>query len=113
LKGRTNKLQVSQICTVFQKLFKADGKEIPFFVIKSPDGVIRSAFDACDVCFPEKKGYSQDGDNMICNNCGRKFHISRVNIEEGGCNPAPLKRKVVGNSLVIMEQDVLPGKRYF
>jgi len=93
--------------------FKADGKEIPFFVVKSPDGVVRAAFDACDVCFPEKKGYSQKGENMICNNCGRKFHVSRVNVEEGGCNPAPLKRKVVGNSLVIMEQDVLPGKRYF
>ena len=33
-------------------------KAIKFFVVKSADGKIRSAFDACDVCFKEKKGYA-------------------------------------------------------
>ena len=86
---------------------------VNFFVVKSNDGVIRAAFDACDVCFPAKKGYTQDGDFMICNNCGRRFHSSRINVVEGGCNPAPLRREVVGDQLVIKASDIIPGSRYF
>lgn len=93
--------------------YKGEGSIIKFFVVQSPDGVIRAAFDACDVCFHEKKGYSQGGDFMICNNCGMKFHSSRVNVVEGGCNPAPLKREKVGEQVVIKVADILPGKRFF
>ena len=94
-------------------VYEKNNREIKFFVIKSPDGVMRAAFDACDVCYPDKKGYSQDGDFMVCNNCGQRFHSNRVNVVKGGCNPAPLARQVVGNQLVIKEQDIEPGGRYF
>lgn len=93
--------------------YKTKGKSIQFFVVKSRDGVIRAAFDACDVCFPARKGYSQDGDFMICNNCGRRFHSTRINVVEGGCNPAPLIRHEVGDKLVIRVADILPGGRFF
>lgn len=93
--------------------YKHDGVEIKFFVVKSRDGVIRAAFDACDVCFPAKKGYSQDGEFMICNNCGRRFHSSQINVVEGGCNPAPLVRREEGGALVIRVEDILPGARFF
>ena len=93
--------------------YETKGSTIKFFVVKSRDGIIRAAFDACDVCFPARKGYTQDGDFMICNNCGRRFHTSRINVVEGGCNPAPLNRAVVGNYLVINVSDVIPGSRFF
>ena len=93
--------------------YKNGGNSVKFFVVKSSDGTIRAAFDACDVCFPAKKGYSQDGDFMICNNCGKRFHSSRINVVKGGCNPAPLNREVVGQNLVIKVADVLPGSRFF
>ncbi len=94
-------------------VYKNKGQEIKFFVVKSNDGVIRAAFDACDVCFGYKKGYSQEGDFMICNACGRKFHSSRINVVQGGCNPAPLNRTGRGDMLIIKEQDVLQGVRFF
>lgn len=93
--------------------FQSGEKTVNFFVVKSPDGVIRAAFDACDVCFPANKGYGQEGDFMICNNCGQKFHTSRVNVVEGGCNPAPLKREKVGDQMVIKVEDILTGNRFF
>ncbi len=93
--------------------FKDQGKEVHFFVLKSSDGVIRAAFDACDVCFAAKKGYSQEGDFMICNNCGRKFHSTRINEVKGGCNPAPLNRTTEGDLLVIQASDILTGARFF
>lgn len=89
------------------------GKTIRFFVLKSSDGIFRAAFDACDVCFQEKKGYRQEGDYMICNNCGRRFPSTRINIEQGGCNPAPLDRQIEGDYLLIKKSDIEKGERYF
>lgn len=94
-------------------IFEGKSEVVKFFVVKSADGKIRAAFDACDVCFREKKGYSQAGDYMVCNNCGRKFHSNRINVIKGGCNPAPLRRTVQGDELVIRVADVVPGARYF
>jgi len=90
-----------------------DGPTIKYFVIKSSDGVIRAAFDACDVCWPSGKGYVQDGDYMVCRNCGKRFASIKVNEVKGGCNPAPLKRELVGNNLVIRVKDILEGRQYF
>jgi uncharacterized membrane protein len=90
-----------------------EGLTIRYFLIKSADGVIRAAFDACDVCWPENRGYSQSGDYMVCDNCGRRFASVLVNEVQGGCNPAPLRRTVRGDRLVIAVPDLLAGRRYF
>jgi uncharacterized membrane protein len=92
---------------------KEDGFTVKYFVLKSSDGIIRAAFDACDVCWPAGKGYYQDGDVMVCRNCGRRFASVRVNEVKGGCNPAPLHRTVEGDQLVIQVKDVLEGKQFF
>jgi len=90
-----------------------DGVTIRYFIIKSSDGVIRAAFDACDVCWPENKGYTQQGDVMVCKNCGKRFPSTRINEVQGGCNPAPLNRKLENGTVVIQVADILQGKRYF
>jgi uncharacterized membrane protein len=90
-----------------------EGITVKYFIIKSPDGVIRAAFDACDVCWPEGKGYQQKDDFMVCRNCGKKFHSNRINDVSGGCNPAPLTRKLENGQVIIKSEDLLKGKRYF
>jgi uncharacterized membrane protein len=90
-----------------------DGTPVRFFLLKTPDGVTRAAFDACDVCFKEKKGYSQNGEYMICNNCGQLFHASRINEVRGGCNPAPLERSIVNDAVVLRTEDLRQGLKYF
>jgi uncharacterized membrane protein len=89
------------------------GITIRYFILKSSDGVLRAAFDACDVCWRAGKGYVQDGDHMVCRNCGQRFASTRVNEVRGGCNPAPLMREVRGEKLVIAVKDILEGRRYF
>ncbi len=84
-----------------------DGKAINFFILKSADGVIRAAIDACDVCYAARKGYHQDGDDLVCNNCGLHFPSNRINEVKGGCNPSPLTRTVEGNSVVIKISDLV------
>jgi uncharacterized membrane protein len=92
---------------------RANGLTIQYFVLKSSDGIIRAAFDACDVCWPAGKGYFQDGDVMVCRNCGRRFASVRINEVKGGCNPAPLTRTIRGNQLVIKIDDIISGQSYF
>jgi uncharacterized membrane protein len=90
-----------------------DGLTVRYFIVKSSDGVVRAAFDACDVCWPAGKGYVQEGDVMICRNCGRRFASTQINEVKGGCNPAPLKRVIDGDQLVIQVADIAEGKSYF
>jgi len=89
------------------------GKTIRFFVLKSSDGVIWAAFDACDVCYEAKKGYRQEGDFMVCNNCGMKFPSAKINEESGGCNPSPLNREVEGDNIVILKEEIEKGVKFF
>jgi len=89
-----------------------DGIMVSFFVLQSSDGVIRAAIDACDVCYRSGKGYVQEGDFMVCTNCGRKFASERINEVKGGCNPAPLKRKINGKDLVIEMKDINANSWY-
>jgi uncharacterized membrane protein len=93
--------------------FQDGGRTIRYFVIKSADGILRAAFDACDVCWPAGQGYYQEGDTMVCRNCGRKFASNLVNEVQGGCNPAPLTRKVENDMLVIHPDDIRGGAGYF
>ena len=91
----------------------SDNKPVRFFVIKSSDGVYRAALDACDTCYHAKKGYHQQGDDMICNNCGLHFHSSQINEVHGGCNPVSLPRTIDGNQLVIRASELESRGRYF
>jgi uncharacterized membrane protein len=87
--------------------------QILFFVLMDDEGIVRAAFDACDICFPEKRGYRQDGDFMICNNCGQSFHETKINVIKGGCNPAPLER-IFDRQYVYISVDALQqGATYF
>jgi len=94
-------------------VYEKDGFEVKFFVLKSSDGVIRAAFDACDVCFREKKGYSQDGEFMVCTNCNQRFHSSKINEVKGGCNPSPLNRVFDDTNVTIKARDIMAGRGYF
>ncbi len=90
------------------------GKELKFFVVKGKDGGIRVAFDACDVCFREKKGYAQQGGTMVCKNCNMKFAIVRLGPHAvGGCNPSYLPHKQEAGNLIITVRDLQSGSRLF
>jgi hypothetical protein len=67
------------------------GVDLEVLAIKAPDGTVRTAFNTCQVCFNSGRGYYvQEGDNLVCQNCGNQFAASRVEIESGGCNPVPI-----------------------
>lgn len=93
--------------------YKGQDGKIPFFVIKGKDGTLRAAFDACDVCYKEKKGYEQKGEQMICKNCNMAFPVAKIGTVSGGCNPSPLKSTQNGATLEIATSDLEGGAHYF
>ena len=84
-------------------------KEIRFFAVRAGDGSVKTAFDACDVCYTSKKGYRQEEDYMVCNNCGNRYPINGLGTENkipGGCWPGHLSNVVEGDNVIIKKSDL-------
>jgi FTR1 family protein len=75
----------------------ADATEIRFLVIRKPGGGYATALDACLICGPS--GYHQDGQNVVCRNCGAPIYIPSIG-QVGGCNPIGFPSKVDGGQIV-------------
>ncbi len=68
-----------------------NGTELEVIAVKAPDGTIRTAFNTCQVCYSSGKGYyEQEGDQLICQNCGNRFGMGDIEVTKGGCNPVPI-----------------------
>ncbi len=94
-----------------------DGLTVKVIALKLPDGAIRTAYDACQVCYDSGRGYyEQAGDVLVCQNCGNRFQIEQVGVVAGGCNPVPIgedKRTEVGSSIVIPTEVLKEGAPLF
>ncbi len=87
-----------------------DGTRLEVIAVKAPDGTVRTAFNTCQVCYDSGRGYyEQDGDVLVCQNCGNRFPMSRVEVESGGCNPVPIfdGNKTVDESSITIPLEVL------
>jgi uncharacterized membrane protein len=61
-----------------------------------------------------KKGYLQEGPEIICNECNMKFRLEDEKWEEkDGCNPIYLKSYIENNSLVIDTAVIEKGAKLF
>jgi uncharacterized membrane protein len=89
---------------------EADGTKMEVLAVKAPDGTIRTAFNTCQVCYDSGRGYyKQDGSELVCQNCGNRFPMSRVEVEAGGCNPWPIfdQNKTVTDESITISSDFL------
>ena len=97
----------------FYRYPTATGGEIRFFVLRTADGVIRAAFDACDACFRARQGFHQSKDKMICNTCSKAFRAVDISVTSARCSPLRLDRTIVGDQIVITPEAIEQGARYF
>lgn len=59
--------------------------------VKASDGTIRTAFNTCQVCNGSPRAYyKQEGDVLVCQNCGNRFSMDMIEQKRGGCNPIPI-----------------------
>jgi uncharacterized membrane protein len=90
--------------------YDADGTKLEVIAIKAPDGSIRTAFNTCQVCYSSGRGYYvQEGDSLVCQNCGNRFGANDVEVTKGGCNPVPIlaENKTVDKTNITISKDYL------
>ena len=92
-----------------------DGQKIRFFGLLDDEKKPHIAFDACDVCYGARKGYRQEGNMTICNNCGNKYSIKAIGISNktGGCWPSYLPMTIEGKDIVITVNALARGQYLF
>ena len=94
--------------------YTGGGGQINFFVRTDAKGAVSSYFDACYTCYKHKKGYRQEGSELICNECGMKFGLSDETWPaKGGCDPILLKSTIEGDNLIIEAAVIEKGAKLF
>lgn len=93
-----------------------DGVKMEVLAVKAPDGTIRTAFNTCQVCYDSGRGYYvQEGNVLVCQNCGNRFRTSDVEKVKGGCNPLPImpEDKTVDETTITIPVEVLRQAKEF
>ena len=97
--------------------YNADGTKMEVIAVKASDGSIRTAFNTCQVCFDSGRGfYTQQGDELVCNNCGNRFKIDQLEKIRFGCNPIPIMKENKtddGKYITIAKDFIVKNKSYF
>ena len=70
---------------------EVDGTKMEVIAVKDSEGNIRTVFNTWQICYDSGKGYyKQEGDELVCQNCGNSFTMDQVGETAGGCNPWPI-----------------------
>lgn len=97
--------------------YNYEGTKMEFFVVRDTKGIVRMAFNRCQVCFDSGKGYFiQEGDEFVCQNCGNRYKTSSIGTERGGCNPSPItndEKIVSGENVEILKKAFAENKYMF
>lgn len=98
----------------FYEYTSKNGVKVQFMVVNGTDGQVHAALDTCEVCYASGKGYyTQDGEWIVCGNCGRRFHINNIGAVRGGCNPVPVGFEIVENELRVNTSELDAKDAYF
>lgn len=95
--------------------YKANKAEIEVLAIKASDGTVRTAFNTCQVCYTSGRGYyKQDGNELVCQNCGNRFQPDQVEVIIEGCNPVPITEeyKTDDGENIVIQSEFLESNKY-
>ena len=94
--------------------FTVDGLNMEVLAAKDSDGTVRTAFNTCQVCNGSRKAYFvEQGDKVVCQNCGNAFGRENVGVLSGGCNPYPIfpEDREDSDTAVRLSYDFLSGEK--
>lgn len=97
----------------FFHFINSGNQEVEFFVSRDGQDRLQVAFDANEVCYKKRRGYRAEGEWVVCNACDKSFRVAEINDGGGGCKPVPLVFREDGGQLVLREDEILRGWRYF
>ena len=87
-----------------------NGQKLRFLLYRKPNGDVATVYDACQIC--GAVGFYKTANGITCKNCAAPINPQSVG-EPGGCNPVPLKSRVVGDSIVITTADLAEHAEVF
>lgn len=97
--------------------YESNGIKMEVLALKTNDGTIRTALNTCQVCYSSGKGYYvQEGNELVCQNCGNRFNADMVGKVKGGCNPVPISdtSKIDDGTKITIDKNYLDkNKAYF
>ncbi len=109
------KSEVTEKATFYP--YKADGVYMEVLALKASDGSIRTALNTCQICYNSGQGYyKQEGDKLVCQNCGNRFGVDDVEVVRGGCNPVPVlqeNKSDAGEYITINKDFLVANKELF
>lgn len=113
--GEALVIPVSEITSTAQFYqVNVDGTVMEVIAVRDSDGNVRTAFNTCQVCYNSGRGYYiQEGDQLVCQNCGNRFTVDQVEIQTGGCNPWPIfgENKTVTEDTIEISYDFLTASK--
>lgn len=90
--------------------FLSNGRLVRFLAMKGPDGKVRTALDACEIC--GSFGYLQEGKNLVCLNCAAEINPLTMEVG-GGCNPRPLRSEATSAVVRVASSDLDKAAHFF
>ena len=93
--------------------YEAEEATVFYFALLDSDGEARVALDACELCYPFKRGYRHEGDEMVCNNCGQRFEVDTLGDYEGECNPGIVAFEVTETEVLIEPETLEASTDWF
>lgn len=109
---KINKAEVSSTAKFYP--YESEGIKMEVLAVKASDGTIRTALNTCQVCYPTGRGYYiQEGDELVCQNCGNRFQLDMIEVVRDGCNPVPVmeENKTEDGTNLIIDNDFLDENR--
>lgn len=96
---------------------KSGKTQMEILAVRASDGTVRTAFNTCQVCNGSPRAYyMQQGDEVICQNCGNRFSIDMIEEQRGGCNPIPIMKEDKtddGDNIIISQAFIDRNKGLF
>jgi high-affinity iron transporter len=87
-----------------------NGTQVRLIAILDSTDTVRLGLDACVIC--GHQGYYQNGQNVICRNCGSAIYVPTIG-QAGGCNPIHIDYLVQGDSVIVSQSALATAARYF
>jgi uncharacterized membrane protein len=97
----------------YYRFLNPGNQEVRFLVGRDPQGALLVAFDASENDFKRKRGFRHEGEWLVNNKCDTATRLSEVRAGKSGCGPAPLAFQEAGDEIVLTEDEILRGWRFF
>lgn len=82
--------------------YDSNGTAMQVMLYKDTEGKVHGALNTCQVCAGSPYAYfEQEGNEVVCQNCGNHFSVEAIGDVHGGCNPVPLEVSEDGDQVLI------------